>query len=325
MSYVKSNPISASDYNGFAGLTGAAAASAVAATRVAGYLWGIGYGDRGYGETTPNLTSMSAGGVLRGNEWTNIRTTLSSLATWQQTSTALLPPSSLMQQGATVEAHNSAAPTSDTYDIGSLLISLDNNRLNYNVANMTATASATNTTRGSTWGSGNSGITCEFTVTFADENAARYFFNTGGEIRISLSHPNTSSPRNTSWNNTLNGFVAAFRANSSARTGGSFGTAQAIGYYQLTTAYQVIVDGTNTGVSPYTVNDFYVEAKASTIVGLNGAKGSVLNFRVRLIDEQTNAFSDSVASGTVATVGHLRATSVITPKAAPTCTVLTAF
>ena len=321
MSYAKSNIISAADLNA-AGVTGVAAASSAAATNSAAYLWGVGYGDRGYGETTPAMSTKQAGSIVASSDWTNLRTILSSLATWQGTTATLLPPSTAFSAGTQAQAH---AAGNTSYDLPTLTSTLDTNRLNYNVANMTATASAASTTRSTTWGSGATGITCEFTVTFADENAARYFFNTGGEIRIFLSHPNTTSSRNTSWNTVLNGFVASFKANATARTGGSYGAAQAIGYYQLTTNYQVVVDGTNTGVSPYGVNDFYVDAKASTITGLNGAKGSVLNFRVRLVDEQTNAFSDIVASGTVATLGHLRATAVLTAKAAPTCTVLTAF
>ena len=65
-------------------------------------------------------------------------------------------------------------------------------------------------------------------------------------------------------------------------------------------------------------------AKASTITGANGAKGSVLNFRVILADQQTNAFSDIVQSGTNATVSHLRATGSVS-LASPTVSVLTAF
>lgn len=324
--YEKSKHVGVETINGFSGLTGTAAASALAATSIAGYLWGIGYGDRGYGETTPVLTAKTPGSIISNVEWGNLRTILSNMATWQVTSSSNLPTTAQIGVGRVVEAHNSSAPTLDAYSISSMLSSLDTNRLNINVANMTVTSSAATTTRATTWGSGNSGITCEFSVTFTDENAARYFFNTGGEIRIALSHPTTGTARNNSWNTVLNGLLVSFKANTSVRTSGSYGVAQAIGYYGLTTAYQTILDGTNTGVSPYTVNDFYVEAKANTITGLNGAKGSVLQFRVRLIDEQTNAFSDSVASGTVATLGHMRATGApLTAKAAPTCAVVTAF
>lgn len=323
MAYVKGSTILASDFNGLAGLTGAAAASAVVAQNKAGYLYGVGFGDRGYGQTTPALEAVTAGQTI-GQEWQNLRTVIASMAAWQNTSTALLPPASSFNAGTGIVAHEADAPSSNAFDINGLIALLDTNRLNYQLANMTLVSNAVSSTRSTTWGAGNSGITCEFSVTFASEDAARYFFNTGGEIRIGASHPNTSTPRNQTWNTVLNGFSAAFRANSSARIGGSYGTAQAIGYYQLTTAYQTIIDGTNTGISPYTINDFYVDARATSITGLNGAKGAVLHFRVRLIDEQTNAFSDIVNSGTFAGLSHLRATTSYT-QAAPATAVVTAF
>lgn len=322
MSYIKGSAIQVSDFNTFAGQTGVAASGPADAANKAGYLYGVGYGDRGYGQIVPSLSPISAGATING-EWQNLRTILASMATWQNTSTSLLPPSTSLNSCATIVAHKSSSPSLNAYDIQDMLATLDTNRFNYQLGNMTLSTIQT-TTRSSTWGSGNSGITAEFQVVFTSENHARYFFNTGGEFRITLAHPDTSSPRNQSWNTVLNGFTLAFRANSSVRIGGSYGAAQAIGYYQLTTTYQVICDGTNTGVSPYTSNDFYVDARATSITGANGAKGSTLQFRVRLIDEQTNSYSDIVNSGTVSNLQQLRATSMYVISA-PTSSVITAF
>ena len=61
MSYAQGSTIAASDYNGFTGgqdLT-VAFASAAAATQKASALLGVGYGDRGYGQTTPSLPAKS--------------------------------------------------------------------------------------------------------------------------------------------------------------------------------------------------------------------------------------------------------------------------
>ena len=322
MTYAKGSGIQAADYNTFAGLTGTAAPSAAIAQNKAGYLYGIGFGDRGYGQSSPALTATSAGAAVDG-EWQNLRTILASMASWQNTSTALLPPASSFNVGANIVAHETSAPSLNAYDIQDMIAALDTNRFNYQIGNMTLNTIQT-TTRGSTWGSGGTGITAEFQVVFSDENHARYFFNTGGEFRVTLSHPNVSNPRNQNWNTILNGFTLAFRANTSARTGGSYGTAQAIGYYQLTTSYQTICDGTNIGITPYTSNDFYVEARATSITGSNGAKGSTLQFRVRLIDEQENGFDDLVASGTVSNLQQLRATSTYVVSA-PTSSIITAF
>lgn len=217
--------------------------------------------------------------------------------------------------------------TYSTYDLLDALNVIDSNRFAYNPANMTLTTSAASTTRSTTWGSGSTGITCEFSVTFTSEDAARFFFNTGGEIRITLNHTDTTTARNSSWNTTINNLTVAFRANGTARIGGLYGLpTNTGGYYGLTTTYQTILDGSNIGTSSYSVNDFYIDAKASTITGSNGAKGSVIYFRVRLIDEQANPSTDTVAAGTMATLSHLRATgSPLTAKPAPSCTVVTSF
>ncbi len=324
MTYAKGSSIDTADYNNFAGLTATAAPSAAVAQQKAGYLWGVGFGDRGYGGTVPNLTAVSTGNVV-GQEWQNLRTTLSNLASWQGTSTTLLPPSSSFNAGQSIVAHEQSAPSLNAYDIQDMLVLLDNNRLNYQVGNMTLTSSAASSTRGATWGSsGNPDIDVVFEVTFASENAARYFFNSGGEIRIALNHPSTLTPRDQSWNTVLSGLQVAFRANTTVKLGGAYGTAVSLGYYGLTTTEQLILNGQNTGISPYGVNDFYIYARATSIAGVNGARGSVLQFRVLLVDEQTNAFSDTVQGGTSATLSHLRATGAIT-VASPTVTVPNAF
>lgn len=322
MTYAKNSIILAADYNAMAGLTASAAASSAAATQVAGYLWGVGYGDRGYGETSPNLTAVAAGNSITSTQWVNLRSTINNLAAHQGTATTLLPPANLLDPGDVITVHTTAA--GNTYDLPAMLALVDSNRLTANVANLTATASAATTTRATTWGGGSTGITCVFSVTFADENSARYFFNSSGGIRISLSHPNTTTSQDTNWNSILSNLTVQFSANATTRVSGSTGVAASIGYYQLTTTFQTIYDGTNTGTGAYSTNDYIIEARSTAITGLNGAKGSVLEFRVQLQDQHTNAFSDLVQSGTNATLGHIRATN-LPNRPAPTCAVTTAF
>ena len=320
MSYAKQALIDANDYNSLAGITGSAAPSAAAATRVAGYLWGIGFGDRGYGQTAPTLSNVTAGNIIA--SWANFQQILSNLATWQNTGTTLLPAASQFATGADIEAF----PAGQTPSVVDFLALLDTNRLNYQIANMSLTNNAASSTRASAWGGGNTSITCEFSVTFASEDAARFFFNTGGELRIALAHSNTTTSQNTAWRDILLNSNFAFRANSSARISGSNGAGTSIGYYQLTTTYQTIIDGTGIFVTPYASNSFVIQARAVAIPGVNGGKGSSLQFRVTLTDGYTSAFSDSVASGTSATVSHIRAGAILSSlPAAPTCSIITNF
>ena len=328
MAYSKSSSIQATDFNTFAGSTNAAASSSATAQNVAGYLWGVGFGDRGYGQNVPALSSMSPGNPI-GQEWQNLRTVLANLANWQNSSTTLLPPQTAFASKASTKAHRQSAPESDIYDIPGMLSLLDTNRLSYQLANMTLTSNAASSTRASTWGAGTTGISCTFRIMFASEDAARYFFNTGGQIRIGLSHPDVSTPRNTSWNTVLNSLSVGISAHSTTRLSGSYGTNTSIGYYELLSTNQIVYNGTNTGTGAYTVNDFVISAKGidtagNAFVGANGANGAGIDVTVTLTDEQTNAWSDIVAAGTLATISYLKASSGLT-IAAPTCSVITTF
>lgn len=511
MTYLSNNSVQASDYNDLAGQTGVGAGSSTNASSKAGFLYGVGFGDRGYGQAAPSLSNVSAGQTV-GQEWQNLRTVVQNLANWQGLNQALIPASSNFTAGSLIRAHesNRAATTyrvvslgyqvmlssaygvspgmyngatqvagaarsfvlvrvsrstgaitfvrgydvygnaaeatnlandlnaSDsssfvvlyTYDepqanrltgglpaavyrcggstaifgsdrfrgrgayvlvgipgcgeglgyeayagtfdsvtdaiidvnvvfqngtfrvtdnanfhtrsilydgqpaqpdiapLGSysmvdfadVINIIDANRLKYQPTNMTLSTLASST-RGPVWGAGAGSITCEFQVTFSSEDHARYFFNTGGELRIALSHPVTTTARDASWNTVLSGLVCAFRANASSRMGGNTGYGSGIGYYQLTTSFQTILDGTNSGTGVYTSNDYYIQARAVSIGGTNGAKGSVIQFRVVLADEQSNGFQDLVQGGTSATLQQLRATSgfpVVTPTAVTT-------
>ena len=319
MSYAKGSVAQASDYNALAGITASAAANSAAAQKVAGYLWGVGYGDRGYGQTSPALANVSVGAVDQ--NWANLQTILNNMATWQNTATTGMPTAANLAAGAVTAAY----PTGNSPSLVDFLSTLDTNRLNYITGNMTLTSSVATNTRATTWGLSGGSITGTFTVTFASADAARYFFNTGGEIRIALAHPNTSTTRDADWNTVLSGLVVAVRANASARLTGSYGTAQAVGYYQLTGSNQAILSDT-VFPSPYTTNSFYVYASVSGAAS-NGGPGNVITFTITLNDTYYTAQDTTgVHAGTNAVLSHLRAGSVLSVlPAAPTCAVGTNF
>ena len=316
MTYIKNSAIAGADYNSLAGSTSDPAASSLAATNKAGYLWGVGYGDRGYGRTTPSVSMKSAGATVA-REWDELRSVVQAIATWQNTSTVLNPPSSAFDQGAPIVAHERDAPSLNAYDLTDLISLLDTNRFNYQLANMALSSNVASTTRTTTWGGGAGSITTEMTVDFESENSARYFFNTGGEIRIGLEHPNTSTPIDVSWNTILSNLTISLKAKQTSRLSGSYGTGTSIGYYGLTSTFQTIYSGMNLGLGSYSVNDFYVEAKVNSVAGLNGGNGTSITLKIVLVDEQTVV--GAVSAGTTVTLSHLRASSSIS-LAAPIVT-----
>jgi hypothetical protein len=326
MTYAKGSTVLAADYNAFTGgldVTSAFASSAAATSTAAGLL-GVGYGDRGYGQTSISLPPLVVGQTIIGSAWSNLRSAVALMASHQGTASTLNPPSTEFNIGSSIKAE---AIATTAYDFASMLSSVDANRFNTNGgASMTLTASAITIARGTTWGtSGAPNITCTVDVTWATEDAARFFFNSGGEIRLALAHPVTTTTQDANWNSVLAALgTFALKANTFTRSGSS-GTPAAIGYYQLTGSTQRAFDGTNIGTGAYTANDVYVDVLYQNYTGTNGAKGRTVRFIITLQDQHSNSFYDQVNAGTNAVFSHLKATAVLSGIATPTFTAVVGF
>ena len=114
-------------------------------------------------------------------------------------------------------------------------------------------------TRTSSW---NGLIYHEVAVTFSSANARRFFFNTGGEIRISANNTSASTPKGLDWGLLCSqAGTIKFSAESTISTAGG---GSSIGNYDLTSAfqniYQKVGSGTNTGI--YAGNIYTVKARS---------------------------------------------------------------
>lgn len=164
------------------------------------------------------------------------------------------------------------------------------------------------------WGSpGDLSIDMEFTATFDDADHRRYFFNSGGEIRItgSLAIPSgeTGTTKNSDWSLMLSN-VGAVKFNYDTTTADS-GTTYAIGNNDLTGTYQTILEKSGSGF--YAENLYKVEARQDS--------ATVLRFKVTLQDADTGDVKpgvppgappgpviDEYVTGTITlALGHLRA------------------
>jgi hypothetical protein len=181
MAYSSGSLIEATDYNGFASTTAGANVNNV---------WSTGSTDSGWGQTA--LATVSAAGSITATQWASLVNTISSMGS---------------QTGTTITAR--VAPvTGNTIDIltalNTDLTNITTNRQNA-VANgtqftgYTGTNSKTATTSGATWS-----ITFVNTVTFASADAARYFFNAGGRIKIDVSKTATGATGDPEWNDLAN-------------------------------------------------------------------------------------------------------------------------
>ena len=181
MTYVSTGLIQAADYNGFVNLTAGANVNAT---------WSTGTTSAGYGQTA--ISSVSATGVVTAVNWASLVNTIASMASHQGTA--------ITARTAPVTGNTVSILTALNTDVTNCY----NNRGNA-VANgtqftgWTGTNSKTAATSGATWT-----ITFTNTVTFASADAARYFFNAGGIVKIDVSKTATGNTGDPEWNDLAN-------------------------------------------------------------------------------------------------------------------------
>lgn len=298
MAYTSGSLIEAVDYNGFVSTTAGANVNAT---------WGTGTTSAGYGQTA--LTTVSAGGVVTATQWASLVNTIASMAD---------------HQGTTITAR-SAPVGGDTIEIlaavNTDITQCYNNRGNA-VANgsqytaWTGTNSKTAATAASAWT-----ITFTNTITFSSDNAARYFFNAGGRIKIETSKTATGQTGDPEWNdlaNTLCGdifitggdysqTIAGTVYTGTTKSGGT-GTPNILltttGWFDLTTS-DTVVYKQFADTAPYTSN--FIQHALKT-----AGSGTQLV----ITTTWSNPEGDAISGGTAA--------SGATPGTAP-CTIVTYF
>jgi hypothetical protein len=300
MTYSSGGLIEATDYNGFVSTTSGANVNTV---------WGTGSTDSGWGQTA--LSTVSAAGTVTATQWASLVNTLSSMGAQTNTTiTSRTAPTT----GSTIAIL--AALNTD-------LTNITTNRRNAaavgsQFTGWTGTNSKTSATSGSPWS-----ITFTNTITWASADAARYFFNAGGLIKIDVSKTATGATGDPEWNDLANtlcgdiyitGGTATQTIAGTAYTGttkiGGTGTpntlATTTGWYDLTAgASATIVYKQFADTAPYTSN----------FIQHSIAKGASSNTLV--ITTLWSASDGDPISGGTAPTGA-------TPGTAP-CTIVTYF
>lgn len=300
MSYTVGGLIEATDYNGFVSTTAGANVNAT---------WSTGTTSAGYGQTA--LATVSAGGTVTAAQWASLVNTIASMAA---------------HQGTTITART--APTTGTLiqvlsAVNTDITNCYNNRGNAAAVGSqytawTGTNSKTATTSGATWT-----ITFTNTVTFASADAARYFFNAGGLIKLDVSKTSTGQTGDPEWNdlaNTLCGdiyftggaysqTIAGTVYTGTTKVGGT-GTPNTLttttGYFDLTPGgAATIIYKQFADTAPYTSN--FIQHSVAL-----GASSNVLTFTTLW----SASDGDPISGGTAA--------SGATPGTAP-CTICTYF
>jgi hypothetical protein len=244
-------------------------------------LWGVGSGNSGYGQSGTALNT-NISGTVAATDWATMIARMSTMQQHQFNNTTGIPaqPSS-----GGIITYLSAVDTAIT--------SLQNNR--FTSYTTTASAALANTTNATTW---HTSSTKTWTITFASDNAARYFFNAGGTLYIA-SNGNTMSP--TTWNSFVNtGYNYCYIAGNQFLHGGTVGTytrgtyTSSGSFYTLTSTPTTFFSMTETGTGNANYNSNRIDVKLS----YNGA--GVITATLVLTDTDANTFGYSVTGTTAA-------------------------
>lgn len=271
-------------------------------------VWGSGTGDKGYGQSG-TLSTVSAGTTITATQWTNLLNRCTTIANHQgSTITSITNPTT----GDTISAYTALSTNITT---------VTNNRGNAAASGSDITTNGTTSTT-STW---DVSAQTTKTVTFGSADQARYFWNTGGMVRMSWSLTGGSDAKSQEWADLLSDVgtlaitggtatqtIAASSYTGTTRIGGTgaaYTHATTTGWYDLTTSYTEIFR-MYADLSPYTSNYILVEAAATS--------ATVLSIRVTLYDVAADTIApDGSGSGDALDVvdGTLAMTTVVRPAA----------
>ena len=328
MTYAQYGKIEASDYN-----TTLVSTNPSAVANRLNTVWAIGNNNAGYGQT--GVGSVSVGNKVNHSEWDTLIGTTSNVATHQGSSiTSVTQPAA----GDKI-TYNSAIATN--------LVTIYSNRLN---ASVQGTSTSNTVTYGSTW---NNSLLFTHTATFANGDAARYFFNSGGQFYIQCIHPTSGAAIDILLNglasNVGNIYLSSPTTGSITIVGNSFNGITKIGgggnsptistntgYYALTTSNAVVFTQTATASSTY----IEITAKSNGTQGSYNDAGNELTFYT--LWQQVPAFNDAQIGtqtnlyvlypettnisntwGTVSLTGSVTASSLTTTTTTTTSTTTT--
>lgn len=310
MSYAQFGTIQAADYNALVGANPGGTANVLNTT------WATGSGAAGYGQTAE--ANVAAGDTVTAAKWANLITKTSNSASHQSSSiTSVTAPAS----GNTITYNANVVTNLQTTYV---------NRLN---AVSQSGTSANTATYAPTW---LNAITFTHIVTFANGDAARYFFNSGGQLAITCAHP-AGSGINLLLNNLASnvGTVVLSSPTSGAATiastsyngvtkvggGGSTPTISTNrGYYSWTTSNaNAFYQTASTGPSGYLSTNINILVKTNGTQGINGDVGNVITIST-VWDEIPNGLTVATGSATTVTIRPPEVTYIANTWGTPTVT-----
>jgi hypothetical protein len=258
-------------------------------------IYGPGFGPRGYGQDVSQISPVSVGGVVTAAQWSQFIYALNKTLGHQSGAAGQLASGSNIgvTAGATI-AYFANVNTAVT-------------TINTNANLWTAQGSTTvGTPAYQTLTQANFAaftLVWTRTITFASGDAARYFFNAGGQINwtfvpYSLNGTARSNDVVTLMNYVGGGNVRAAIGSAKTGSGGTITTNTGRGYWQLTSANQTITQVAS-DVASYSGDVANVIIRTNGIQGSNGDVGSVITLQFGYTSAQEGLDFNSALSANI--------------------------
>lgn len=304
MTYSTGGLIQATDYNGFASTTTNGNVNAI---------WGTGLNDFGYGQST-TLSTVAAGGTVTATQWADLVNRISSIGS---------------HTGVTITSRTAPTTGQTITILNNLATDLTN--LSTSRANSASSGTESNPQTGTWWQATNTPnsawtITTTHTISFANANAMRYFFNSGGLLKWDVVKTTTGTEADTEWNNLaspitgviyFSGSNTAHTISGTAYTGttkvGGTGTPTTlnttVGAFNLTTTAATLYDQFSS-LAPYTSDHIRLQAAVNA-----NSSPNVITFTTAWINIQdATPGSTSIITGGVANAGPTTNVTYIPPE-----------
>jgi hypothetical protein len=305
MAISRGNTVLASSFNQLAGSipSNRAFPDANSAQRRMNALFGVGWGDRGYGQSSNIINAIQPNHLIAASDWIGLRQSIFICSNFLGLNIPSLPNESLFSSGTLI------TPTG--FDWASAISQIDTARMSPNPSNLSTSVAITDS-RTTNW-LNNPIFSVE--VNFGTEDAARWFFNSGGKISLSSTFvPASSTPRNTSWFNLIASLgTIQFGATNTVRLGGSSGQGVLYGsngYYGLGSSTEDLFfiqpDSGN-----FQSTNVIITVQRGSRSGINGGNGSRLIFSIFYNDTSNDPF-DTVSGNLAVSLSTTRPNSWIT-------------
>ena len=282
---------------------------------------GNGSGNSGYGQQARIVsTAVAEGAKVTINEWANLRFDIINAYKHINGSN---PVTAVVSEGNTIRYTGSFTPDTGAADVPQKQYDdwandITNTRFTV-AAGESATTAVTTSNKTTAWVSQ---CECVIQLYWSNANDARYWFNSGGKIRISASRSGgAGTAQNTSWTSLLSaaGTQSFGGAVPSTGTTPNDGT----NWYKTTSTFQTFY--TATASSPYGSNNYRLQARCVDVPSNSGGTAASGEIRVLFTDGYTDsgaafginpAPGDDIDGTLSVSVSTLFATGIMVPSSA---------